>query len=247
LVMDSVSTALILAAGWLIGATGIGGILVVPALVQFEGVAVQRGIAAAALAFALPGLVALWSARGSFAGGSALGLTALLVGAIPGAAIGALLVHQVNPQFLLAMLGGLALVSGAWSLRSRASNESRSQIVSAPVLAALGLVVGLGSALTGTGGPVLLVPMLMLIRHPLDETVVAGQAIQLPVALCSSAVHWTTAGIDLRLAGLLGVLLTAGALAGRWCGLRMPALGLRRLVSTLLLVVGVWFLSRAVE
>ena len=50
------SAAAILLAGWLIGATGIGGVLVVPVLNQLQGVALQQAIAAASLAFALPGL-----------------------------------------------------------------------------------------------------------------------------------------------------------------------------------------------
>ena len=52
-----------------------------------------------------------------------------------------------------------------------------------PFLAALGVLVGVGSALTGTGGPVLLLPLLMLCRQPLPFAVVAAQAIQRIAAL----------------------------------------------------------------
>jgi uncharacterized membrane protein YfcA len=236
------SAAAVLLAGWLIGATGIGGVLVVPVLHQLQGIALPQAIAAASLAFALPGLAAAWRLR---QGATAVpaGTLALTLSALPGAALGAVLVHHVATDALLAGLAALALASGLWGLRRAPSQEVRAPL---PRLAmvALGAAVGLGSALTGTGGPVLLVPVLMLLRQPLRSTVPAAQAIQLPVALCAAAGHAWAGALDLRLALLLGAVLLVGALAGQWAAPRTPALALHRLVCTLLILTGGWFAVR---
>lgn len=237
--MGLASGAAILLAGWLIGATGIGGVLVVPALTSLEGMNVQAAIAASALAFAFPGAAALWWLRRTPQAG--LGLGALVAGALPGAALGAALVHQVDVRWLFAGLALLALASGLRGLRpAPAAAPGPGQLPTA-AMAALGAAVGLGSALTGTGGPVLLVPLLMLWRQPIARTVAAAQAIQLPVALCAGAAHWASGALDLRLGCVLGAVLLAGSIAGQWAAQRIDVRGLQRLVCLLLLVVGAWF------
>jgi uncharacterized membrane protein YfcA len=236
------SAAAILLAGWLIGATGIGGVLVVPVLHQMQGIALPQAIAAASLAFALPGAAAAWRLRGSGARLPA-GTIALSLFALPGAALGALLVHHVATSALLAGLAALALASGLWGLRPHALAQDGAPLAK-PAMALIGAGVGLGSALTGTGGPVLLVPLLMLLRQPLRSTVPVAQAIQLPVALCAATGHAIAGALDWRLALVLGVVLLAGALAGQWSAPRTPAAALHRLVCVLLILTGSWFLYR---
>ena len=113
--MGIASAAALLLAGWLIGATGIGGVLVVPALTQFEGLPLKQAIAASALAFAFPGAAALWWLRR--APGAGASLIALVAGAVPGAAVGALLVHSVDVRWLLAAMAALAITTGVRGLR----------------------------------------------------------------------------------------------------------------------------------
>jgi len=238
------SAVAILLAGWLIGATGIGGVLVVPVLNQLQGTPLPQAIGAASLAFALPGIAAAWRLR---KGGMPLpaGTLALIVAALPGAALGALLVHHVSSRWLLAGLAALALASGLWGLRRKPATHDAAPLPTF-AMAALGVGVGLGSALTGTGGPVLLVPLLMLLHQPLRTTVPVAQAIQLPVAICASAGHAWLGALDWRLALVLGVVLLAGALAGQWAAPRTPALALHRLVCTLLVLTGAWYALRLV-
>src|SRR6185436_5148217 len=109
--MQIASAIAVLLAGWLIGATGIGGVLVVPALVQFEPMPVAQAISASALAFAFPGAAALWWLRAGPPSDRPR-LLALVAGALPGSVLGAWGVHQVEPRWLLAGLAVLALGSG---------------------------------------------------------------------------------------------------------------------------------------
>jgi uncharacterized membrane protein YfcA len=92
---------------------------------------------------------------------------------------------------------------------------------------------------------VLLVPLLMLWRQPLPQTVAAAQAIQLPVALCATAAHGLAGAVDWRLACTLGLVLLAGSVAGQWASQRMALGLLQKLVAVLLLATGLWFGWRA--
>ena len=237
------SAATLLLAGWLIGATGIGGVLVVPALHQLQGIALPQAIAAASLAFALPGAAAAWRLRSSH-GGIPTGMATLALAALPGAAVGALLVHRISVNWLLAGLAALSLASGLWGLRRAPLQHGDSKPLGDLAMATLGAVVGLGSALTGTGGPVLLVPLLMLAGQPLRNIVPAAQAIQLPVALCAATGHALAGALDLRLALPVGAVLLVGSLAGQWSAPRTPALTLHRLVCVLLILTGGWLAWR---
>jgi len=103
------------------------------------------------------------------------------------------------------------------------------------------LAFGIGSALTGTGGPVLLLPLLMLCRQRVDFAVIAAQAVQLPVALTSSAVHAAAHRLDWGLAAVCGMLMLLGSLAGQRLARGLDRQRLQRFVSGLLLLVGAWF------
>jgi hypothetical protein len=205
-----------------------------------QGIAVQQAIAAASLAFALPGLAAAWRLRSS-GRGVPPGMLALALAALPGAAIGAVLVHHVAVDWLLAGLAALALGSGLWGLRRPPGGQAERPALGSLAMATMGAAVGLGSALTGTGGPVLLVPLLMLAGQPLRNIASAAQAIQLPVAVCAAGGHALAGALDWKLALGLGLVLLAGSLAGQWAAPRTPALTLHRLVCVLLILTGAWF------
>jgi uncharacterized membrane protein YfcA len=244
--MQLASAFAVLLAGWLIGATGIGGVLVVPALVQFENMPVATAISASALAFAFPGVAALWWLRGGPPADRAR-LLALVGGAVPGAMLGAWGVHQVDPRWLLGGLAVLALASGLRGLRSPPAAEGDAPALGPIAMTVLGFAVGAGSALTGTGGPVLVVPLLLLLRQPMPVVLPAAQAIQLPVALCASAAHAAAGALDLRLGIALGLLLLVASLAGQWAGRRIPVAALHRIVCLLLVATGGWFGWRALN
>jgi len=230
----------VLLAGALIGATGIGGVLVVPVLTTLGQVPAPQAIAASSLAFLLPALVALGPLRRQPS--LALRCWPVLAGALAGAVVGAWLVRWLPAKALMTGVTALVLLAGWRGLRAAPQHAAPGDVTLGPAaLAALGLAVGVGSALTGTGGPVLLLPALMLLRQPLLFSVVAAQAVQLPVALSSGVVHALAGRLDWTLAALCGVLLLAGSLAGQRAARRLPVHRLQRGVAVLLLVTGAWF------
>lgn len=241
------TAAAVVIAGVLIGATGIGGVLVVPVLL-LEGTDPARAVAASALAFACPGLVALWRARGQLlpaqAAGYAPGLGVLVGSAGCGAALGAWGVHHMDTTGLLAVLALLAVVSGWRAWPKSSSNPRPPRLLGQAQTGVLGALVGVGSGLTGTGGPVLLVPLLMALRQPLPQVVLAAQVVQLPVALSAGVTHAASGGLDVHLALSLGAWLVVGAVVGQWWASRMHTRFLPKLVALLLVGTGLWMAYR---
>src|SRR5438046_10369963 len=79
------ATLMVLLAGLAIGATGIGGILVVPVLTGLGGHAVLESIAASSCAFLFTGIVAFWRQRRSAESAPWGVYGAALAGALAGA------------------------------------------------------------------------------------------------------------------------------------------------------------------
>lgn len=252
MILGIAGLALTLLAGVLIGATGIGGVLLVPILLGVEGMTLSDAIAASALAFAFPGGLAIWRLRRSptsaRAPGDGLALW-LMLGALPGAMLGAAWVHHVDTRVLLALLAAVALFSGVRGWIQRPVVNQASWVIAWPLAVLLGAAVGLGSGLTGTGGPVLLMPLLMALRQPLLGTIRSAQVIQLPVALSATLAHVHAGAMPLALvplSGLLGLCLIGGFVLGQWGAERVATRHLQSFVHLLLVAVGLWFLWRTV-
>lgn len=240
--MTWLAEGLLVLAGAAIGATSIGGVLVVPVLSGVAGVPLAEAIAASSLAFVPAGLLG-WRAARVPAGphGTPWVLHAT---ALSGAVCGALLVHVVPAHGADLWLAALAAVSGLYGLVSLVSAQGERPMPGTAMLVALGFAVGLGSALSGTGGPVLLLPLLLLGRTATAPALAAALAIQLPIALAASAAHWLGGHLPLALGLKTGALVTVGVLAGRSLARRMPARALRASASLCLLAVAAWYAVR---
>lgn len=227
-----------LAAGLLIGLTGIGGVLLVPVLTQAAGVPLDRAIAASLLGFLFAGIYAafvhLRRAR------LELRPVALLcLAAASGALAGAATLDRLPATAVRLFVALLALGSGLHALASRHAPGDR--IPSAPMLGVLGLAVGYGSAISGTGGPVMLIPLLLALRTPVLAAIAFGLAAQLPIAMAATAVYALEGRIDLALGATLGALLVAGTLAGATLSTRLSRRGLTAAVALTLIAVGLWY------
>src|SRR5215813_4443912 len=102
--------------GVLVGATGIGGVLLVPFLVHGLGSPVQSAVAVALWSFLWSGLlaIALYWRRGSIAARPALVLCAA---AVPGAYLGAEALSIVPAKVVEGLIALVLLVGGMQTLR----------------------------------------------------------------------------------------------------------------------------------
>jgi uncharacterized membrane protein YfcA len=231
------------AAGLLIGCVGIGGVILVPALVYLAGQSFPVAIAAALGAFIVSGLVGVYEY--SKAGSIRWRPTAWLwAGALPCGLAGAWLVSTVAPALLELAIGLLAAASGLGVLLRRDSAPTRARALSAPSFTAIGAVTGLVSALTGTGGPLVLVPILLSLDVPTLAALGLAQGIQLPIAVAATAGNALSGALDARLA----LVLAGGIAVGTWLGAKAahaaPTRRLRQAVAVLLVLVGGLMLLR---
>jgi hypothetical protein len=227
----------VLLAGLAIGATSIGGVLVVPVLGALAQVDPGRAVAAASLGFAFTGAAAWWLAPRPASGGGSLALDGC---ALAGAALGALTLAWLPADGVRLTVGLIALGSGLYALFGRARH--RATPLPAFALALLGLVVGCLSAWSGTGGPVVLLPLLALLGVPAAMGVDAAQRVQLPVALAATAVNFAAGRLDIVLGLGIGVLVLAGWAGGRWLARRLPVPRLRQAVALALIATGLAYL-----
>lgn len=103
---------------------------------------------------------------------------------------------------------------------------------------------GLASAITGTGGPVILVPILLLLGVAPIVAIAVSQGVQLPVVLAGSVGYLQTGLVDVRLGTLLGLVAALGAVGGAMVAPRVPAAGLRPIMAVACLVAGVLLVVR---
>ena len=110
----------VLLAGLAIGATSIGGVLVVPVLGTLAQVDPGRAVAAASLGFAFTGAAAWWMTPRHTAGGSwVLGGSALV-----GAALGAFTLAWLPAGGVRLAVGLIALGSGLYALFGREGSRA---------------------------------------------------------------------------------------------------------------------------
>ena len=236
--MIAIVAAAALVAGLLIGLTGIGGVILVPVLTDVAGLPLERAVAACMIGFffssALAAFVHLRRARLAWPP-----LAALCAAAAAGAALGAATLDSLPGVGVRLFIAALALASGLQALI--APRPPGAHAPGAGRLAFLGLAVGYGSAISGTGGPVILIPILLFLRTPVNAAIALGVVSGLPIALAAGAVYAGAGYVDVPLALVLTAFLVAGVTAGAKLLHRLSSRALTVAVAWTLVGVGLWF------
>ena len=178
-----------LLAGILIGTIGIGGVILVPLLSFVLGIDLHIAMSASSLSFLFPGIVGTltYANKRSIVWEKVLWLS---VGIIPAALLGALVNTNLNTDVLVLIVAGLIAFSGINVFINRQNESGVIPDFRKPLLIIIGALVGFGSSLTGTGGPVLLVPILITLHYPALKSIGISQAIQLPIAVFAVIGFW---------------------------------------------------------
>ena len=230
--------------GLLIGCVGIGGVLLPPALVYVGGLEFHLAAATSAWAFLFCGVAGTlsYSKRRSFDWRMAAWLGA---GVVPTAVAGAWANVALPESALMGLLAALMVLTGADALLRSPDDVGRTpRRLGAPALLAVGAFVGFGSALTGTGGAVLLVPILLLLRTPVLASVGAAQAVALPIVGFSTAGYVLYGSVDFALGTAAGLVGAVGVVVGARIAHAAPATALPRVVATAMLCVGLLLAAR---
>lgn len=236
--------------GALIGAVGVGGILLIPALEVLASLGIHQAMATALFTFIFTGVAGtvLFERKGSIDWRMTV---PVCWGALVFAFGGAWLNSLARPQALLFLLAGLIIFAGAYTLVTlRTAPRLMGSVPSAPrtmLLAAVGATTGLGSGLTGVGGPALSVPLMVVLGFPALASIGTGQVIQIIAALSGTLGNLSFGSIDFRLALPVTLAEIIGVLVGvRWAH-TVNHLALRRFVGLLCMAVGLFVLARALS
>jgi len=229
--------------GVLIGGVGIGGVLLVPMLTYLLGLDVHTAIAAAMFSYLFSGLVGalLYARQKSIRWRSAFWL---FVGAAQGAFLGAYSSFAISARGLELFIAILIVLAGANALRSSGEGRFRERPLTAVPLIAIGAVTGIGSALSGTGGPLVLVPLLVFLRLPALAAVGLSQVIQVPIAASATLGNTLYGTVDVA----IGLVIAAGLMIGVAGGAKLAHFVsqaiLQRVVAGVLVAVGLFIIGR---
>ncbi len=233
-----------LATGTLIGAVGVGGVLLVPALVLLGGLDVHDATPVATLSFLFTGIagtvaysrqrridwpIARW----------------LLLFAIPGAVGGASANVALSSTSVTVVIAITLTAAAVRSLRRAPDSDSNGRTLGLAALAVIGAVVGFGSTLSGTGGPVLLIPVMLLGGAGVKLAVSSSQPIQVPIAIFGAASFLAYGSLDWQLALSLGTAQGLGTVVGARISDRLPVEMLLRLVTWALVASAAVFAVKA--
>jgi uncharacterized protein len=228
---------LALVAGVFIGAIGIGGIILVTGLIYIGGMKPQTAIAACMMGYLLSGVVGTWqyaranSIRWPMAAW-------LCLGAMPAALAGAMAANNMPAAPLEFGIGLLTAGAGLHALYDGSPDGDDQRALGCLPLLFIGALTGFGSAVTGTGGPLLLVPILLWLQVQPLTAIGLSQAIQIPIAALATAGNLYYGAIDPWLGGVITAALAAGSWIGARIAHQLPRATLRKLVAVVLTLVG---------
>jgi len=230
-----------LIAGLLIGAAGIGGVILVPLLVYVAGIDIHTSIAASVAAFFVSGLVGTvtYSQRGIIQWPD---FVSVCVGAIPGALLGAYVLPEIESYFLTLFIALVLILSAVRQFIHSDSSNPVDPTRNRPKyqLAFVGLVTGFLSVLSGTGGPLVLLPLLTWLSVPLITAIGLSQVIQLPIASFATLGNVLNSLIDWKLVIFLAFGIAFGSFVGAKAAERLPVAHIKTLVAFLLFGSGVY-------
>ncbi len=235
-----------LVTGGLIGCVGIGGVLLVPALVYLWGFEVHAAVATSMWTFVFGGAVGavLYGRKGSIDWRAAGWLCGA---AMPAALVGTYAMAAIPGHLLELAIAIFIAAAGADALRRRhAETPDTGRAPGGPALAVIGAVTGFVSALTGTGGPVTLLPILVWLRLPMLAAVGLSQAVQFPVAMLASIGNLAGGRIDLAAGSVIAGALVVGVVAGARAAHAASTGLLSRLVALVLVATGGLMVARVV-
>jgi uncharacterized protein len=235
------------AVGTLIGAVGIGGILLIPALTALAGLSIHAAMATALFTFAFTGIAGtiMFQRRGSI---DWRVTRPVLIGAVVFAFIGAWVNSITGPGALALILAGIIIFAGVYTLATwrgipqpALAGRPRAQHA---LLLMLGSLAGFGSGLTGVGGPALSVPLMVLCGFPALTAIGTSQVIQIVAAASGTFGNLKYGTIDFKVAATVTLLEIAGVLLGARIVHAVNADVLRKFVAVLCVIVGLWLAGR---
>ena len=249
---DPIAAALLaavaVAVGFFIGAVGVGGVLLIPFLVLLGGLDIHAAAATALFTFLFTGILGTWlfQRRGTIRWRLAVPVCA---GATVAGYLGAAAAGAIDPRPLTLLIAAIIMVAGFWILRpapaaAHPREESGGSREPATLLA-VGAVSGFGSGLSGAGGPLFSVPIMVLLGFSPLAAIGVSQVLQIVAAVSGSLSSVQDGRIHFGIAAWVTAFELAGVVAGAWLAHSVSGVALRRVAAGLCIAVALLMGIRA--
>jgi uncharacterized protein len=249
--LDPVTAALLagvaVAVGFFIGAVGVGGVLLIPFLVLLCGLDIHAASATALFSFLFTGVLGTWlfQRRGSIRWRMAISVCA---GATVAGYFGSVAASHIDPRPLTLLIAAIIMVAGVWVLRPappRAAPRDGNGPGDTATLLGVGAASGFGAGLSGAGGPLFSVPIMVLLGFSPLTAIGVGQVLQIVAAVSGSLASMQDQRIHFGIAAWVTVFELGGVVAGTWLAHSVSSVVLRRIAAALCIAVAVLMAVRA--
>ena len=247
--MDSILLAVIaLLAGTFIGTVGVGGILLIPAFIFFAGLNTHEASATALFTFLFTGILGtyLFQKKGSIHLGATF---PVCLGAIIFSYIGAESNIRIDEFLLRGIIGVLVVIAGLFALLAppKRNLESAQQfelnVKNFTLLFFVGVISGFGSGLSGAGGPLFSVPLMLALKFNPLLTIGVSQVLQIISAGSGSVANSINDVIRFEWAIYILVFELIGIYIGVQIAHRVSLDKLRKIAAFLCIAVGLFMSS----
>ena len=228
--------------GFLIGAVGVGGILLIPALVALAGLTPHQASATALFTFLFTGLLGtvLFQRRGSIDWRQAATVCA---GAMIFSYLGAMASSVVEDTSLMRVIAALIIFAGAYVfIPAKKELPVAKNATRFPLLIAIGATAGFGSGFSGAGGPLFSVPLMMVSGFSPLLAIGTSQVLQIVSAMSGSIANLRYGDIQWSLVTWITIGELVGVVAGARLAHAMDSRTLKRGAGLICLTVGSWLL-----
>jgi hypothetical protein len=247
--LDSILLAVIaLLAGTFIGTVGVGGILLIPAFIFFAGLNTHEASATALFTFLFTGILGtyLFQKKGSINLGATF---PVCLGAIIFSYIGAESNIRIDEFLLRGIIGVLVVIAGLFALLAppKRNLESAQQfqlnVKNFALLFFVGVISGFGSGLSGAGGPLFSVPLMLALKFNPLLTIGVSQVLQIISAGSGSVANSINDVIRFEWAIYILVFELIGIYIGVQIAHRVSLDKLRKIAAFLCIAVGLFMAS----
>lgn len=247
--MHDVMTALVAAGvGVLVGASGVGGVLLISYLALFTELGIHRAAATSLLSLMFTGILGTWlyQRKGSIDWRLVVPVCA---SAFVASYLGTFVAALSSAATLSATVGAIIAAAGVAMLLPRIAHGPASPPPTGPrgrfTLLAVGVLSGFGSGVSGAGGPVFAVPLMTSLRYATLAAVATSQVLQMVSAFSGSINNVRQGLIDWKVAALVTGFQLLGVVAGARLAHAMPDLWLKRLAGLLCVLAGAMLVLKA--
>lgn len=230
--------------GFLVGITGVGGILIPPALILFSGQETHMAMGTALASFLPVGLVGTFMYRrlGHIDWRKALPFMAGSLAAWPGAMLNAML--PAGP--LVALLACIIIFAGLCALRPPKPGVGSVFWQSGKGFFCIGAATALLAGLTGAGGPVVSIPWMIIVGVSPVTAVGLSMPYQVTTAFFGTVGNVADGHVDFTILPYICLMALMGLFAGVAVSKRISTGVLRKIIGGLCCGLGLFLLLRLI-